>query len=916
MKSFNENIESVLENLEVNLESGLNDSEVKKRNLKYGKNEFTSKEQGSIFDDIKNALLEPMMVILLVAALVSGIIGEIYDSIGIVCAVAIGIAIGIITEGKSKKAAEALAKMTEDIVVKVLRNNSVIQVNKSELVPGDIVYLETGDMIPADGRFVETIDLKVREDMLTGESDDVKKDSNVIVQMEEIKSNGIKKMQDPIPAKQINMGFGGTLIAYGKATMVITSIGDNTEVGKIAQELQIDEEETPLQRKLGNLGKIITKISSVIAGVLFIFMVTKMVLADELRVDMSGIIAFLDSIDPIKTAFVVCIALIVAAVPEGLPTMINMTLAITMQKMAKINALVTKKEACETIGSVSVICSDKTGTLTQNKMTVESLYLNGKFFDDKNEIDAYFIKNCLVNSTAHISSEDGMWNYLGNSTECALLSYLEEYDYKKERRETEVIHQIPFNSKNKFMATVIKIKGKDVVLVKGAPEIILSNATKEVIDNKYIELTEERRNEIKNEIHKFQAKSMRILGFGFRVAEEMEAEAAITNEASILKPKLSKGANDLIFSGFVAIRDPLRPDVTQAILTAKKAGVETKMLTGDNINTAIAIGNDLGMLNDGKRAVEATYIDTLSDEELQREINNIAIVARSKPETKMRIVDILQRNGQVVGVTGDGINDAPALTKADVGIAMGISGSEVSKSAADIILTDDNFATIIHGIKWGRGVYQNFQRFIQFQLTVNIIAFLIAIISQILNFEMPFTTIQLLWINIIMDGPPALVLGLEPIRNNVFNKKPVDRDSSIITRIMIISIVLNAVYVAAILFIQMKYNILGAATNKIGTANEMETVLFGLFAFSALFNAFNCREFGLDSIIPNFLKNTIAIKTIIITGIAQIIFTQVFTTFFNSVALSPIMWLKVSGLAFMIIVINEIVKFTVRTIRN
>lgn len=916
MKYFNENIESVLENLEVNLESGLNDSEVKKRNLKYGKNEFTSKEQESIFDDIKNALLEPMMVILLVAALVSGIIGEIYDAIGIVCAVAIGITIGIITEGKSKKAAEALARMTEDIVVKVLRNNSVIQVNKSELVPGDIVYLETGDMIPADGRFVETIDLKVREDMLTGESDDVKKDSNVIVEMEEIESNGVKKIQDPIPAKQINMGFGGTLIAYGKATMVITSIGDNTEVGKIAQELQIDEEETPLQRKLGNLGKVITKISSIIAGLLFIFMVTKMILADKLSIDMSGIIAFLDSIDPIKTAFVVCIALIVAAVPEGLPTMINMTLAITMQKMAKINALVTKKEACETIGSVSVICSDKTGTLTQNKMTVESLYLNGKFYDDKNEIDAYFLKNCLVNSTAHISSEDGTWNYLGNSTECALLSYLEEYDYKKERRETEVIHQIPFNSKNKFMATVIKIKGKDVVLVKGAPEIILSNASKEVIDNKYIELTEERRNEIKNEIHKFQAKSMRILGFGFRVAEEMEAEAAITNETSILKPKLSKGANDLIFSGFVAIRDPLRPDVAEAILTAKKAGVETKMLTGDNINTAIAIGNDLGMLNDGKRAVEATYIDTLSDEELQREINDIAIVARSKPETKMRIVEVLQRNGQVVGVTGDGINDAPALTKADVGIAMGISGSEVSKSAADIILTDDNFATIIHGIKWGRGVYQNFQRFIQFQLTVNIIAFLIAIISQILNFEMPFTTIQLLWINIIMDGPPALVLGLEPIRNNVFNKKPVDRDSSIITRTMITSIVLNAVYVAAILFIQMKYNILGAATNRIGTANEMETVLFGLFAFSALFNAFNCREFGLDSIIPNFFKNTIAIKTIIITGIAQIIFTQVFTTFFNSVALSPLMWLKVLGLAFMIIVINEIVKFTVRTIRK
>lgn len=916
MKYFNESIESVLKNLDVNLENGLNDSEIKKRNEVYGRNEFTNKEEASILHDIKNALLEPMMLILLLAALVSAIIGEVYDSIGIVCAVAIGITIGIITEGKSKKAAEALAKMTEDIIVKVLRNGTVAQVSKSDLVPGDIVYLETGDMIPADGRFLETIDLKVREDMLTGESDDVKKNAKALVHMEEINVNGNKKIQDPIPAKQVNMGFGGTLIAYGKATMVITSIGDNTEIGKIAGELQREEEETPLQRKLGNLGKIITQISSVIAGILFIFMVIKMILADKLNVDTSGVLQFLNSIDPVKTAFVVCIALIVAAVPEGLPTMINMTLAITMQKMAKINALVTKKEACETIGSISVICSDKTGTLTQNRMTVESLYLNGKFFGDKEDIDSYFLKNCLINSTAHISVEDGKFNYLGNSTECALLSYLNEYDYKKERKESEVIHQIPFNSKNKFMATVMKIKGNDVVLVKGAPEIILSNAVNEVIDGKLRKLTKDRKDEIIKEIQKFQAKSMRILGFGFRIIEEMEAEAAVTSEISILKPKILKEENELIFSGFVAIRDPLRPDVIDAIKIAKKAGVETKMLTGDNINTAIAIGNDLGMIENGKRAVEATYIDTLSDEELQKEIKNIAIVARSKPETKMRIVEALQNNSEVVGVTGDGINDAPALTKADVGIAMGISGSEVSKSAADIILTDDNFATIIQGIKWGRGVYQNFQRFIQFQLTVNIIAFLIAIISQILNFEMPFTTIQLLWINIIMDGPPALVLGLEPIRNNVFNRKPVSRNSSIITKNMITSILLNALYVTLILFMQMKFNILGASTEKIGSASEMETVLFGLFAFSALFNAFNCREFGTDSIIPNFLKNTIAIRTIVITGIAQIVFTQVFTTFFSSVALSLFMWIKVLGLSCLIVVINELVKFILRTIKK
>jgi Ca2+-transporting ATPase len=916
MKYFNEDIKSVLKDLNVNLEDGLNDSSVRERIERYGKNEFTRKKEESIFEDIKNALLEPMMIILLIAAFVSAIIREYYDSIGIVCAVAIGITIGIITEGKSKKAAEALAKMTEDIVVKVLRNGMVTQISKSDLVPGDIVYLETGDMIPADGRFIETTDLKVREDMLTGESNDVKKDAELIVNMEEILVNGNKKIQDPIPAKQINMGFDGTLIAYGKAIMVVTGIGDNTEMGKIAQELQIAEEETPLQRKLGELGKTITKISSVIAGLLFIFMVTKMVLSDKLNVDISGIIPFLNSIDPVKTAFVVCIALIVAAVPEGLPTMINMTLAITMQKMAKINALVTKKEACETIGSVSVICSDKTGTLTQNRMTVENLYLNGKFFYDKNDIDDYFVKNCLVNSTAHVNYEDNKWSYLGNSTECALLSYLEEYDYKQERKESEIIHQIPFNSQNKFMATIMKIKGMNVVLVKGAPEILLSNATNEIISDKLVTLTENRRREIVREIQKLQAKSMRILGFGFRVIEDLEAEVAITSEISILKPKSLEETNGLVFSGFVAIRDPLRPDVAQAIDTAKKAGIETKMLTGDNINTAIAIGDELGMLNGGKKAVEATYIDTLSKDELKNEIKNIAIVARSKPETKMRIVEALQDNGEVVGVTGDGINDAPALTKADVGIAMGISGSEVSKNAADIILTDDNFTTIIHGIKWGRGVYENFQRFIQFQITVNIIAFLVAIISQVLNFEMPFTTIQLLWINIIMDGPPALVLGLEPIRNNVFNRKPVDRNSSIITKTMITSIILNAIYVTSILLVQMKFNILDASTEKIGFASEMETVLFGLFAFSALFNAFNCREFGVNSILPDFLKNTIAIKVIVITGLAQIIFTQVFTTFFSSVALSMLMWIKVLGLASMVIVVNEIVKFIIRAIKK
>lgn len=914
MKYFKEKIDDCLKEQGVNAEKGLSDSEVKTRSEKFGKNEFSKKEEGSLLDDIKDALLEPMMIILLVAALVSAIIGEYYDAIGIVCAVAIGITIGIVTEGKSKKAAEALAKMTEDIEVKVLRNGKVMNVSKSDLVPGDIVYLETGDMVPADGRFIETVDLKVREDMLTGESDDVKKDANAIIPLEEIDVKGQKQIQDPIPAKQSNMGFTGTLIAYGKGTMLVTGIGDNTEMGKIAETLQMDEEETPLQIKLGKLGAVIAKISSIIAALLFIFMVVKIVTRGEVNIDSSGVKAFLESIGPIKTAFVTCIALIVAAVPEGLPTMINMTLALTMQKMANINALVTKKEACETIGSVSVICSDKTGTLTQNRMTVENVYLNGKFVDlDKIE-DMYFINNCLLNSTADISFDGDKCNYLGNSTECALLLCLKEHDYKKARKEQKIVHQIPFNSMNKYMATVIEDGDLDILLVKGAPEIILDKCVNEISNGKVIKITEARKKEILSEIQKLQAKSMRILGFGFRAISQAEVEAAATSEGNILTGSQEEG---LIFNGFVAIKDPLRPDVFKAIETARNAGVETKMLTGDNINTARAIGEELGMLKEGMRAVEATYIDTLSDEELRKEIKTIAIVARSKPETKMRIVNALQTNGEVVGVTGDGINDAPALTKADVGIAMGITGSEVSKNAADIILTDDNFATIINGIKWGRGVYENFQRFIQFQLTVNVIAFLVAIVSQILDFPMPFTTIQLLWVNIIMDGPPALALGLEPIRDAVFDRKPVDRKASIITKKMITSIVLNALYVTAILLIQMKFNILGASTVvQADGASEMETVLFALFAFSALFNAFNCREFGTDSIFKNFTKNKTALLIISVTAIAQFIFTELFSGFFNAVSLSLVMWGKVILLAFMIIVVNEVIKFVLRLFKK
>ena len=422
-----------------------------------------------------------------------------------------------------------------------------------------------------------------------------------------------------------------------------------------------------------------------------------------------------------------------------------------------------------------------------------------------------------------------------------------------------------------------------------------------------MELTSEIKDEILNEIQKLQVKSMRALGFAYKKVEESIIEAASESLTGSTSEEID---NELIFTGFVGIRDPLREDVKESVKTANKAHVEVKMLTGDNIVTAKAIGHELGLLDNNMRAVESSFIDTLSDEELQEEIKKISIVARSKPDTKMRIVNALQNNGEVVAVTGDGINDAPALSKADVGIAMGISGTEVSKSAADIILTDDSFSTIVKGIQWGRGIYDNFQRFIQFQLTVNIIAFLIAILSQITGREMPFTTIQLLWVNIIMDGPPALVLGLEPVRNHVLKRKPVNRNASIITKTMITTIILNAFYITSVLLLQQNFNIIGASKE------QETTVMFCIFAFSVLFNAFNSREFGTDSIIPNFTKNALAIKVILITGIAQILCVEVFRDFFNSVHLDLIMWIKILALGSSIILVNECVKFILRLLNK
>ena len=914
MRYYNKSTNESLKYLKVSKETGLSSNDVELRRNTYGYNEFKAKERKPLHEVISESVMEPMILILLTAAVISAFIGEIHDAIGIFIAVLLGLSIGAVTESKSKKAAEALSKLTENIEVKVLREGNIHQVSKKELVPGDIVYIESGNMIPADGRLVESINLKLREDMLTGESADVAKSADEIVEMEVVYGKTEIIEQETIPAKQINMVFGGTFVAYGRGTMLVTATGDKTEMGKIAQNISDDSVQTPLQIKLGKLGANIAVISGVISFLLCIYMITKMSINGQISLNSSGIIPFVQSLEPAKDIYMVCIALIVATVPEGLPTMVNITLAITMQKMAKINALVTKKEACETIGCVSVICSDKTGTLTKNKMVVDVAYIDGKYISNKGDRSySYFEENCIVNSTADIEKVDKSYKYIGSATECALLLYHIDKDYKSFRKNTNLLSQVPFSSEKKRMSSLIDIENKGIFLSKGAPEVLIKKCDYLQKGKDIVTMTPQMKKHLLSEIKKLQNKSMRTLGFAYKNIDRASMEVAATfEEIQYLSEytELYENDSDLIFSGFVGIVDPLREGVKESIETAYNAGVTVKMLTGDNINTAIAIGKEIGLLDGNKKAVEATYIDILSDEELRKEINEISIVARSKPDTKMRVVQALQKNMEVVAVTGDGINDAPALSKADVGIAMGISGTEVSKNASDIILTDDSFSTIVDGIKWGRGIYENFQRFIQFQLTVNIVAFVTAIISQVLGQEMPFTTIQLLWVNIIMDGPPALALGLEPVRDYVLKRKPIRRNAGIIARSMCINIFINALLIVSIVQLQEYFNILNA------TPTEQGTVIFSLFAFSALFNALNCREFGLNSTIPNFFENKLALEVIFLTAVAQILFTQIFREFFSSVPLSVLMWCKIILLSSMVLILNEIVKLALRIVRK
>ena len=590
------------------------------------------------------------------------------------------------------------------------------------------------------------------------------------------------------------------------------------------------------------------------------------------------------NLDTVSDAFITSIVLIVAAVPEGLPTIVAVSLALNIIKMSKENALVKKMIACETIGCVNIICSDKTGTLTENRMTVQKIYTGGELIDPEQLKDEMLLKNYCINSNANISEEDGSWSFIGNPTEGSLLAAAAKagVDYQELRHAADIVRVFPFSSQNKDMSTIVRENGKEILYVKGNPEKIISLCTG---------ISEEEKEKNFHLMEEFQNKAGRLLAFAHK-----ELEGQYNDEE---QDEVEQG---LIYDGFVVISDPLSPDVYESIRNCRSAGIEVKMLTGDNIRTARAIANELHMLDDDHIAVEATDIEKLTDEELKEALKKIQVIARSTPLVKMRVVKLLKEQGNVVAVTGDGINDAPAIKHADVGIAMGIAGTDVTKEASDMVLLDDSFSTIIKAVQWGRGIYENFKRFIQFQLTVNVSSVVVVICSILAGFSAPFTALELLWINIIMDGPPALTLGLEPIRPDLLKHKPTRRNENIISKKMLLRIFVNGIFISVIFMLQHFKNFLGAAPE------EEATVLFTLFVLFQLFNAFNCRELDDTPMFKNLLKNKLMLGVFLLVLILQGIITQFGAAVFETVPLSAAMWGKMLLTAFTVIILNEGIK--------
>lgn len=846
---FNKTVTETLESLTTNANEGLKSEEIEERRKKYGFNELKAKKKKTLLVKFLEQFKDFMIIILIIAAIVSGVIGYlqnegITDSIIILIVVIMNAIIGVAQESKAEKSLEALQKLSSH-VAKVIRDGKLVVMPSKELVPGDIVIIETGDYVPADLRIIEATNLKAQEASLTGESVPVEKNTEAISD-EKI---GI--------GDRTNMLFSSSLITYGRGKGIVVETGMNTEVGKIANIINsTDETETPLQEKLNKLGKTLGIGALVICAVIFVI----------------GLLYGKNPLDMFMTA----VSLAVAAIPEGLAAVSTIVLAIGVQRMVKKHAIVKKLPAVETLGSATVICSDKTGTLTQNKMTVQRIFYNNKLLDinkidlkQEDETLERLVHISMLCNDTKISTDNQL---TGDPTETALVDMGFKLDFEPSLFEQMPrLKEIPFDSDRKLMTTVNKVGEKYVVCTKGGVDELLNRCTKYILNDEIKTDLGEYKKTISENNEEMAKNALRVLAMGYK---ELNHEPTEEDMASL--------ENDLIYIGMVGMIDPPREEAKLAVHKCKTAGIKTVMITGDHKITAIAIAKALGILENESEALTGSELEEMTDEELTKNIRKYSVYARVSPEHKVRIVKAWQANGEIVAMTGDGVNDAPALKTADIGCAMGIVGTDVAKEAADVILTDDNFATIVSAVEEGRRIYDNILKAIQFLLSSNVgeiivlfVAILITpLLSKIFGIDIhliePLLPIHILWINLVTDSLPALALAVDPAEKDVMERKPIKPKKGIFTKGMSWRIIYQGVMIG---LLTLAAFIIGLGTKDVPiveglTEQEVrveigQTMAFVVLALSELTHVFNIRNNKKSIFKTNIFNNSKLILAIL-----------------------------------------------------
>lgn len=883
---------------------GLTDSEVLQSREKNGVNLLTPPKRPSLWKLYLEKFEDPVVRVLLVAAVFSLIISiienEYAETIGIIAAILLATGIGFFFEYDANKKFDLLNAVNEETLVKVIRNGKIQEIPRKDVVVGDIVVLETGEEIPADGELIEAISLQVNESNLTGEP--------------VINKTIIKADFDEEATYASNRVMRGTTVVDGHGMMKVLQVGDATEIGKVArQSTEQSGEPTPLNIQLTKLAKLIGKIGFTVAAATFIVFVSKDLYQYISANEISGWHHYMAIAQIVLKYFMMAVTLIVVAVPEGLPMSVTLSLALNMRRMLSTNNLVRKMHACETMGAITVICTDKTGTLTQNLMQVYepgfyALKERGILSDD--DISKLVMEGISANSTAFLEETDdgGKPKGVGNPTEVALLLWLnsQHRNYLELREQAGVLDQLTFSTERKFMATLVQspLIGKKVLYIKGAPEIVLGKCKEVVLDGKRIDATEYR-STVEEQLLGYQNMAMRTLGFAFKIVDDHAPDDCVALVAE----------NDLNFLGVVAISDPIRPDVPAAVAKCQSAGIDVKIVTGDTPGTATEIARQIGLWkpeDTERNRITGTAFADLTDEEALDRVMDLKIMSRARPTDKQRLVQLLQQKGAVVAVTGDGTNDAPALNHAQVGLSMG-TGTSVAKEASDITLLDDSFNSIGTAVMWGRSLYKNIQRFIVFQLTINFVALLIVLLGSFVGTALPLTVTQMLWVNLIMDTFAALALASISPSEDVMNEKPRRSTDFIISKAMRYNI-FGVGTVFLIVLMGMIYYFTNAES---GMTVHRLTIFFTFFVMLQFWNLFNARVFGTNDSAFKGLTKSYGMELIVIAILGgQILIVQFGGAVFRTEPLDWQTWLVIIGASSLVLWVGELIRFVQRLIHK